>query len=172
MPSPGISATRYRPMLRVASLAQAGRREEGVTVYPMGFARASSFAESGRLENGRRPNRTRIRPSFRQGRSRHGRHDAADLAPRRGPRPLLPPAPFLVAPALAQPAAADSPAERPRLHFAWDEPAPDGTPAANAPARDTGLRPDAEAVAIRGDRIVFVGSGARCAGATADRRRA
>jgi predicted amidohydrolase YtcJ len=42
--------------------------------------------------------------------------------------------------------------------FAWDEPAPDGTPARNAPRSPAGFRPDAEAVAIRGDRIVFVGS--------------
>src|SRR5262245_23015346 len=43
--------------------------------------------------------------------------------------------------------------------LAWDDPAPDGTPAANAPRTTAGgLRPDAEAVAIRGERIVFVGS--------------
>jgi predicted amidohydrolase YtcJ len=43
----------------------------------------------------------------------------------------------------------------------WDEPAPDGTPAANAPyAPATGWHPDAEAVAVRDGRIVFVG-GAR-----------
>ena len=42
--------------------------------------------------------------------------------------------------------------------LAWDDPAPDGTPAANAPRTAAGWKPDAEAVAIRGDRIVFVGS--------------
>jgi predicted amidohydrolase YtcJ len=42
--------------------------------------------------------------------------------------------------------------------FAWDDPAPDGTPAANAPRSATGFHPDAEAVAVRGDRIVFVGT--------------
>jgi predicted amidohydrolase YtcJ len=41
--------------------------------------------------------------------------------------------------------------------LAWDEPSPTGAPAGNAP-RSPGWRPDAEAVAIRGDRIVFVGS--------------
>jgi predicted amidohydrolase YtcJ len=42
--------------------------------------------------------------------------------------------------------------------FTWDEPSLTGTPAANAPHSAAGWRPDAEAVAIRGDRIVFVGS--------------
>ena len=42
--------------------------------------------------------------------------------------------------------------------FAWDEPAPDGTPAASAPHTAEGWRPDAEAVAVRGGRIVFVGT--------------
>ena len=43
--------------------------------------------------------------------------------------------------------------------FAWDEPAADGAPAANAPwDAATGWRPDAEAVAVRAGRIVFVGS--------------
>jgi predicted amidohydrolase YtcJ len=46
-----------------------------------------------------------------------------------------------------------------RVHtFAWDEPAADGTPAANAPHGPQGWRPDAEAVAIKGGRIVFTGS--------------
>ncbi len=40
----------------------------------------------------------------------------------------------------------------------WDDPAPDGTLAANAPHDANGWRPDAEAVAIRGSEIVFVGS--------------
>ena len=40
----------------------------------------------------------------------------------------------------------------------WGEPAPDGAPAADAPHDRTGWQPDAEAVAIRGGKIVFVGS--------------
>jgi hypothetical protein len=39
----------------------------------------------------------------------------------------------------------------------WDDPAGDGTPAANAPRPAGAFRPDAEALAIRGERIVFVG---------------
>jgi len=43
--------------------------------------------------------------------------------------------------------------------FSWDEPALDGTPAADAPYDSTtGWAPDAEAIAIRGKEIVFVGS--------------
>lgn len=42
--------------------------------------------------------------------------------------------------------------------FAWDEPAADGTPAPDAPYGPDGWSPDAEAVAIRGKSIVFVGS--------------
>ena len=42
--------------------------------------------------------------------------------------------------------------------FAWDEPATDGTPAKNAPYSQTGWKPDAEAIAVMGDKIVFVGS--------------
>ena len=41
--------------------------------------------------------------------------------------------------------------------LAWGEPSPEGTPAADAPRSGAGWRPDAEAVAVRGDRIVFVG---------------
>ncbi len=42
--------------------------------------------------------------------------------------------------------------------FAWDDPAPDGTPAPNAPySPAAGWHPDADAVAIRHGRIVFVG---------------
>jgi predicted amidohydrolase YtcJ len=41
--------------------------------------------------------------------------------------------------------------------LAWAEPEPDGTPAADAPHSAAGWRPDAEAVAILGGRIVFVG---------------
>lgn len=44
--------------------------------------------------------------------------------------------------------------------FGWDEPAADGTPAANAPHGPDGWRPDAEAIAVRGGRIVFVGTSA------------
>ena len=39
----------------------------------------------------------------------------------------------------------------------WDEPSPDGTASDNAPINDTGWYPDAEAVAIKGDEIIFVG---------------
>ncbi|HZJ66392.1 MAG TPA: amidohydrolase [Kofleriaceae bacterium] len=42
--------------------------------------------------------------------------------------------------------------------LAWGEPAADGTPAADAPHGPAGWTPDAQAVAIRGSRIVFVGS--------------
>src|SRR5437867_1348746 len=63
------------------------------------------------------------------------------------------------APASAQTTPADLLLVNGRVYtFAWDEPSPDGTPAANAPRSAAGFRPDAEAVAIRGDRIVFVGN--------------
>jgi predicted amidohydrolase YtcJ len=39
----------------------------------------------------------------------------------------------------------------------WDDPSPDGKPAANAPRSAGAFHLDAEAIAIRGDRIVFVG---------------
>jgi predicted amidohydrolase YtcJ len=42
--------------------------------------------------------------------------------------------------------------------FAWGEPAADGTPAAGAPHGPAGWTPDAQAVAIRDGRIVFVGT--------------
>jgi predicted amidohydrolase YtcJ len=42
--------------------------------------------------------------------------------------------------------------------FTWDDPATDGAPARNAPHSSTGWKPDAEAIAVRGSRIVFVGS--------------
>ncbi len=42
--------------------------------------------------------------------------------------------------------------------FSWGEPSPEGKPADDAPFSAAGWRPDAEAVAIRGERIVFVGS--------------
>src|SRR5690606_31852011 len=43
--------------------------------------------------------------------------------------------------------------------LAWGEPAPDGTPAADAPYDEAaGWHPEAEAVVVRGGRILFVGS--------------
>jgi len=42
--------------------------------------------------------------------------------------------------------------------FTWDDPAADGAPAMNAPHSSAGWKPDAEAIAVRGSRIVFVGS--------------
>ncbi len=42
--------------------------------------------------------------------------------------------------------------------LAWDEPDREGWPAANAPHTSAGWRPDAQAVAIRGGRIVLVGT--------------
>jgi hypothetical protein len=39
----------------------------------------------------------------------------------------------------------------------WPDPGPDGTPATDAPHDGSGWRPDAEAVAIRDGRIVYVG---------------
>ena len=42
--------------------------------------------------------------------------------------------------------------------FTWDDPATDGAPAKNAPHSSAGWKPDAEAIAVRGSRIVFVGS--------------
>jgi len=42
--------------------------------------------------------------------------------------------------------------------FAWDDPAADGTPATGAPYASDGWRPDAEAVAVRDGRVVFVGT--------------
>jgi hypothetical protein len=48
--------------------------------------------------------------------------------------------------------------------FAWGEPAPDGTPAADAPHGADGWRPDAEALAITGGRIAFVGTSAAAEG--------
>ncbi len=44
--------------------------------------------------------------------------------------------------------------------LAWGEPAPDGTPAEDAPRRDAGWSGDAEAVAVRNGEIVFVGTSA------------
>jgi predicted amidohydrolase YtcJ len=42
--------------------------------------------------------------------------------------------------------------------FAWDEPASDGVPAANAPHDASGWHPDAEAIAVRDGLIQFVGT--------------
>src|SRR5210317_1073908 len=41
----------------------------------------------------------------------------------------------------------------------WEEPAPDGTASPGAPRDSAGWYPDAQAVAIRDDEILFVGSG-------------
>jgi hypothetical protein len=61
--------------------------------------------------------------------------------------------------ALAAPVPADLLLVGGRVYsFAWDEPDRDGSPAANAPRAASGFHPDAEAIAIRGDRVVFVGS--------------
>src|SRR5437899_9446633 len=42
--------------------------------------------------------------------------------------------------------------------LAWDEPDREGKPAANAPHLPGGWHPDAQAVAIRGGRIILVGT--------------
>jgi hypothetical protein len=42
--------------------------------------------------------------------------------------------------------------------FAWDDPAPDGTSAANAPHTDSGWQPDAEAIAVKAGRILHIGT--------------
>jgi predicted amidohydrolase YtcJ len=47
--------------------------------------------------------------------------------------------------------------------FTWDEPAADGTPAANAPRTADGWRPDAEALAVKGGLITHVGASAEIA---------
>ncbi len=44
--------------------------------------------------------------------------------------------------------------------FGWSEPSADGTPAADAPHSEEGWSPDAEAVAVKGGKILFVGSNA------------
>jgi predicted amidohydrolase YtcJ len=65
----------------------------------------------------------------------------------------------MAAAALAQPVPADLLLVNGRVYtFTWDEPGPDGTSAANAPRSAAGFRPDAEALAIQGGRLVFVGS--------------
>ena len=45
--------------------------------------------------------------------------------------------------------------------FAWDDPDREGQPAANAPHLPGGWHPDAQALAIRGDRLVLVGTTAQ-----------
>jgi len=47
--------------------------------------------------------------------------------------------------------------------FSWGEPAPDGTPAGDAPVTQTGWHADAEAVAVTGGLITRVGSNAEIA---------
>jgi predicted amidohydrolase YtcJ len=42
--------------------------------------------------------------------------------------------------------------------FTWDDPAPDGTPAENAPRTDSGWQPEAEAIAVKAGRILHVGT--------------
>jgi predicted amidohydrolase YtcJ len=44
--------------------------------------------------------------------------------------------------------------------FTWDDPSLEGLPAANAPHSGSGWRPDADAIAIRDERIVFAGNSA------------
>jgi predicted amidohydrolase YtcJ len=72
---------------------------------------------------------------------------------------------FAVAvPAHAQTTPADLLLTNGRVYtLAWDDPAPDGTPAASAPRSAGVFHPDGEAVAVTGDRIVFVGPAAKAA---------
>lgn len=53
----------------------------------------------------------------------------------------------------------------------WSDPSPDGTPAADAPFDADGWHPDAEAVALAGGRIIFVGSAEEAASYRGDRTR-
>ena len=55
--------------------------------------------------------------------------------------------------------------------FNWDGPSPGGEPAANAPHSGSGWRPDADAIAIRGERIIFVGNSADATNYRGDRTR-
>jgi len=41
--------------------------------------------------------------------------------------------------------------------FNWPDPDADGRPSASAPHGATGWQPDADTIAVRGDRIIFVG---------------
>jgi predicted amidohydrolase YtcJ len=73
--------------------------------------------------------------------------------------PVAVPLGFLLLAAAPPPEPADLLVVNGRVYtFTWDDPAPDGTPAVKAPRSAAGWRPDAEAVAIRGERIVFVGT--------------
>ena len=72
--------------------------------------------------------------------------------------PMAVPLVFLLLAAAPAPEPADLLLVNGRAYtFAWDDPAPDGTPTSKAPFSTAGWRSDAEAVAIRGERIVFVG---------------
>src|SRR5262245_1074703 len=55
--------------------------------------------------------------------------------------------------------------------FTWDGPSTDGEPAANAPHSGSGWRPDADAIAVRGERIIFVGNSADALRYRGDRTR-
>jgi predicted amidohydrolase YtcJ len=73
--------------------------------------------------------------------------------------PVAVPLGFLLLTAAPPPEPADLLLVNGRVYtLTWDDPAPDGTPAVKAPRSAAGWRPDAEAVAIQGERIVFVGS--------------
>ena len=67
----------------------------------------------------------------------------------------------LLAGCAQQPESADLLIVNGRIYtFSWDEPASDGTPAPNAPySQAEGWMPDAQALAIRSGRIVFLGDG-------------
>lgn len=59
-----------------------------------------------------------------------------------------------------------------RVHtFKWKDPSPDGVPAADAPYSPSGWKPDAQAVAIRENRIIFVGTTDEAASYQTDRTR-
>jgi predicted amidohydrolase YtcJ len=53
--------------------------------------------------------------------------------------------------------------------LAWPDPTPDGTPSPKAPFAGGTWHPDAEAIAIRGDRIVFAGTAAEAKSYTGPR---
>ena len=55
--------------------------------------------------------------------------------------------------------------------LAWGEPGPNGEPATDAPRDESGWHPDAEAVAVRGDKIIFVGKNAEAERFRSDRTR-
>ncbi len=63
------------------------------------------------------------------------------------------------APATPPPPAADVLLVNARAYtMSWPDPAPDGTPAGQAPHRGSGWTPDAQAVALKGGRIMLVGT--------------